>query len=227
VTPYTSAFFHETSHGTLAAVHIPDRNEPVPEEVLATLPGPEAGLARQCRGYRQGQFVGGRLALRLACERIGVDVPPLLVTDRGAPALPMGLVGSISHKGVLAVGMVAKAEAGTLGVDLETEAPPRVDITRHVLLESERARIAPLSETERWQALLVCFSLKEAIYKALDPYVKRFVGFHEAEVQPDSQGNAAVTLHLKDNEGPFVVEALYERMRGCVLTSARIRPGLA
>lgn len=223
MTLYTSAFVHETAHGTLAAVHIPDRLEPVPEEVLASLPVPEATLARQCRGYRQSQFVGGRLALRHACERFGVLAPPLIATTRGAPVLPEGIVGSISHKGTLAVGLVAAADAGTLGVDLEVETKPKVDVSRHILSETEQERVALLPIDERWKSVLLHFSIKESIYKALDPYVGRFVGFEEAEVEPDDVGRAAVTLRLKGDEGPFVVEVLHERMRGYLLTSARIR----
>ncbi len=68
------------------------------------------------------------------------------------------------------------------------------------------------------------FSIKESIYKALDPYVHRYVGFHEAEVHPDLQGTARVELRLKNGEGPLQVDARYHWIRGRILTSVRIRP---
>jgi phosphopantetheine--protein transferase-like protein len=133
-------------------------------------------------------------------------------------------VGSISHKRNMAVGMVARDGLGTLGVDLEDYAPARLRIIEHVLTEAECAELAPLPEDRRWIALLMRFSIKESIYKALDPYVGRYVGFHEAEVRPDLHGDAEVTLNLKNDEGPFEVRARYEWLWGRLLTSVRIRP---
>jgi enterobactin synthetase component D len=88
----------------------------------------------------------------------------------------------------------------------------------------ERTAISELPENRRWIALLVRFSIKESIYKALYPYVRRYVGFHEALVEPDVQGSAKVELRLAKGEGPFRVEARYEWLHGKLLTSARIKP---
>ncbi|MEZ4241894.1 MAG: 4'-phosphopantetheinyl transferase superfamily protein, partial [Myxococcota bacterium] len=88
----------------------------------------------------------------------------------------------------------------------------------------ELEAIADLDDGRRWIALLVRFSIKESIYKALDPYVSRYVGFHEAQVDPDLQGAARVELFLTQGEGPFTVEARYEWLHGRLVTSARIRP---
>lgn len=224
MTPFQVAFHHATSHGVLTAVHLPDSPDPVPEEVLAELAPNEVDIARTLRGYRVPQFVGGRIALRRACEQLGVRPAELLPDDRGAPVLPRGMVGSISHKRDLAVAMAASQSAGTLGVDIEDYGPPRLTIAPSVLLPSEIEAIEALPEPRRWIALLQRFSIKESIYKALDPYVRRYVSFHEAEVHPDLSGSATVRLHLKQGEGPFAVDARYEWLHGRLLTSARIRP---
>lgn len=221
--PFTVAFHHATAHGVMTAVHIPDSPDPVPEAVLAQLLPEEAAFARTLGGYRQPAFVGGRLALRRAAEQLGWKVPPVLSDDRGRPVLPKELAGSVSHKRTLAVGMVSPAAGGTLGVDLEEYGPARLGIAEHVLTERERAAIAPLPDDRRWIALLLRFSVKEAIYKALDPHVRRYVGFHEAEVEPDLHGAAHVRLALAQGEGPFEVEAQYGWVAGRLLTSARIR----
>jgi enterobactin synthetase component D len=222
LTPFTVAFHHATPHGVVTAVHIPDSPDPVPDAVLAGLP--EAEHARTLRGYRQVQFVGGRIALRLACEQLGVRPPPLLSDERGAPRVPDGVVGSISHKNTLALAMAAKAGYGTLGVDVEDYGPPRPAIAPRVLTAQELAEVQDLPEDRRWFAILLRFSIKESIYKALDPYVRRYVGFHEAVVTPDLHGGADVSLALANGEGPFDVEARYEWLRGRILTSVRIRP---
>lgn len=224
MTSYDIAFHHATAHGVLTAVHIPDRPDPVPEEHLARLHPAEADHARSLRGHRQVQFVGGRLALRSACEQLGVRPGPLLSDARGAPVVPAGLVGSVSHKRDLAVGMVAGPDEGTLGVDLEDYLPARPAIASHVLTPAEQAAIEHLPDLRKWISILLRFSIKESIYKALDPYVRRYVGFQEAEVTPGLDGEATVLLRLAQGEGPFEVDARYHWIHGRLLTSVRIRP---
>jgi 4'-phosphopantetheinyl transferase EntD len=53
--------------------------------------------------------------------------------------------------------------------------------------------------------VLRAFCAKEAIYKALDPWVRRFVGFHEARVA-FAGGRLSASLALTRGEGPFAVE---------------------
>jgi len=207
----------------LAAFHIPDSPDPVPDDVLARLPAAEAAHAQTLKGYRQGQYVGGRLALHRACEQLGEQPSQILSTERGAPDLGPRLVGSVSHKRTLAIGMVARPISGTLGVDLEDYGPPRPSIEEHILRPEERTELAPLPDDRKWIALVLRFSIKESIYKALDPYVNRYVGFHEAQVRPDLEGGAAVALYLKNGEGPFEVDARYCWLAGRLVTSARIR----
>lgn len=207
----------------LAAFHIPDSPDPVPDDVLDRLPPSEAALAREHKGYRQGQFVGGRLALRRACEQLGEQPPPMGSTPRGAPWVGDRLVGSVSHKRTLAVGMAARPGGGTLGVDLEDYGPPRLGIVDHVLRPTEIAALVGLSDDRKWIAMLLRFSIKEAIYKALDPWVQRYVGYHEAEVTPDLEGRAQVTLHLAQGEGPFEVDARYIWLHGRLISTVRIQ----
>lgn len=223
MTPWTLGFHHANPHGVLAAYHLVDSPDPVPADVLERLPIEEQAFAATLRGYRQGQFVAGRMALRSACEQLGLNPPALIPDDRGAPRLPPGWTGSISHKGDLAVGMVARAGRGRVGVDLEDYGPPRLSIARRILTAAELALVESLPEERRWFAILIRFSVKEAIYKALDPYVRRYVAFDEAEVDVDPDGRAAVRLTLARGEGPFVAEARYEWLRGRLLASARVR----
>ena len=183
------------------AVFLPQTPDPVPDEVLAVLHETEVSYARALRSYRQVQFVGGRIALRAACAQLGVRPPALLPDDRGAPQMPSGYVGSVAHKRDLAVAMVALVGDGTLGIDLEAYGPPRMAIARKVLTEPERTAINDLPEAQRWHSVLLRFSMKEALYKALDPYVRRYVGFHEAQVYPDGEGAARVQFDLAGGEG--------------------------
>ena len=111
-----------------------------------------------------------------------------------------------------------------LGVDIENYRPERMSVLPKVLRPEELAAIEALPEQDRWLAALLRFSIKESIYKAIDPYVRRYVGFQEALVVPDLEGRAMVTMFLERDEGPFAIDARYLWLEGRLLTSVRIRP---
>lgn len=224
MTPFDLAYHHATPHGILAAVHLPDSPEPVSDDVMARLAPAEREHAASLRGFRQVQFVGGRLALQAAARQLGLRIQPVLPDDRGAPQLPEGFVGSVSHKRTIAVGMVARDTQGTLGVDIEDYGPERLSIASRVLRPAELAEIETSTGSRQWMGLLIRFSIKESIYKAIDPWVRRYVGFHEAEVTIDLDGTAQVALFLERGEGPFLVDARYAWLHRRLLTSVRIRP---
>jgi enterobactin synthetase component D len=189
----------------------------------AALRPEEAAHARGLAPARRATWVAGRLALRAALADLGVDAAPILSTARGAPLLPRGVVGSVSHKSTLAVALAARDDGAALGIDLERERAPRGDIGQHVLTPDERRRLEGLDEAARVRELLAAFSAKEAIYKALDPWVGRYVLFSEAEIARAPGGGLVASLRLRGGEGPFTVELHEEPWPGYVLVAARIR----
>ena len=92
-----------------------------------------------------------------------------------------------------------------------------------MLRPEEIEDVEALPESRRWTAILLRFSLKEALYKALFPRVGRYVGFDEARVRPGLDGLAQVDLFLKDLEGPFQVEARYHWIENHLLAAIRLR----
>jgi 4'-phosphopantetheinyl transferase EntD len=205
------------AHGACVIVELADL-----DAATAALPVDEQARAEAYPPARRGPYVAGRTALHLALD----SRAPIASNDRGAPILPDGWVGSISHKGALAAALVAPAGAGVgagvdagvgagvgagfVGVDLERAAAPRVDIASRVLTPRELA-VVP----DRGRAVTLRFSIKEAIYKAIDPFVRRYVGFLEVEL--DFTGDAVtVTTEL-----PFAIEATWREHAGHWLTTAR------
>ena len=144
--------------------------------------------------------------------------------DRGAPLLPAGVAGSITHKEGLAAALVAFEPRAKLGVDIEMDVPRSQDLSSRVLAEDEAAELASLDAVALAREVLLRFSAKEAVYKALDPWVRRYVGFKEVSVSTRSDGTALVTTHLEHAEGPFDIDARWCRFEGIVLTTARILP---
>jgi enterobactin synthetase component D len=215
------AFDLDLPHGRCVGLAIPDG---AALEALAqgVLRPEERACAVEWAPARRRTWTAGRAALRLALERAGLEAPAVLPDDRGAPTLPEGVSASVSHKERLAVALVARETCARVGIDVEQDRAPRVDIARKVLTVEELAELADLTDAERVKQVLVRFSAKEAIYKALDPFVRRYVGFHEVAVTPAADGTAVVGMRLP--EGPFRCEARWVLRDGIILTTARVEP---
>ena len=208
--------------GVLVAVELPDVREGVHEEALRQLHPGERAVAEHMHGHRQVSWVGGRLAIRRALKILGQKSPAVIGGPHGEPVLPGGFTGSISHKKDMAIALVARAVNGTVGVDLEIPSSTPRNVGEKVLRTEELEWVNSLPQERHWPATLVLFSMKEAIYKALFPHVKRYVGFHEASVKLDVNGPSEVTLFLEGDEGPFSAEARVHWIGDRVVSTARV-----
>ncbi len=202
----------ETSHGLGAIIELADH---AIDDALAVLPPAEQAHAAQLSLIRRRELVCGRTALHdaLAALAPGLADLPILPDDRGAPVLPPGWIGSISHKGRRAVALVAAAHEGgaRIGIDLELAAAPKQDIARWILTAREQETLA-----DRGRGATLRFSIKEAIYKAVDPFVRRYVEFTEVELDV-GDGIATVTSAL-----PFAIETTWRELDGHWLATARV-----
>jgi 4'-phosphopantetheinyl transferase EntD len=132
---------------------------------------------------RAVEFLAGRVALRHALQGCGWQGEgPLLAGAEGAPELPMGFAGSISHKTVgdvvLAVALAAAGEDVRLGVDLERLDAPPLRLERQVLGPEEARALEGLPDEIRWREVLLRFTAAEARWKALSvmPVGRSFYG---------------------------------------------------
>ena len=223
-------FDYALGHGRCVGVAIPDSPEDVEALAVAALLPAERVTHARAPLPRRRTWVGGRAAMRCALARLGVDAPPIAVDDRGAPVLPPRVIGSISHKDAVAVALVAAGEGARIGVDVEIELGDptrRLDVSSRILADDEQGElnmVAPPGSQERPREVLLRFSAKEALYKALDPFVRRYVGFKEVRVSPRPGGTAVVVLRLRDGEGPFEAEVTWRCADGLILTTARVEP---
>ncbi|HTR49996.1 MAG TPA: 4'-phosphopantetheinyl transferase superfamily protein [Kofleriaceae bacterium] len=169
----------------------------------APLPGEVEHVARLAEPRRR-EFLAGRAVLRAA---LGRDVA-ILPDDRGAPVLPPGFVGSISHKGDVAAAIVAAAagDGAHVGIDLERAVEARQPIERRILTAREQAAV-------RGREVTLAFAIKEAIYKALDPFVRRYVGFTEVELDLATRVVATAL--------PFAIDIWWCEHAGYWLATAR------
>jgi len=159
-------------HGRVAIVELADEADAI-AAALARLPESERARAEQLSPTKRREHIAGRTALHAL---IGDAV--IGVSDRGAP-IADGWTCSISHKGTHAVALAAPAGGSFIGIDLEHARAPRVDIAPRILTPNE-PRVTGA-------ALTRVFAIKEAIYKAVDPIVRRYVKFTEVELDADDR----------------------------------------
>ena len=191
-------------HGACVVIELDDH-----DAALASLAPAEQHRAGELSPPRRRDYIAGRTALHLALA----SPAAILSDDRGAPILPPGWVGSVSHKGAFAAALVAPAGHGHVGVDLERAAAPRQDIAPRILTPRELAALP-----DRGRAVTLRFAIKEAIYKAIDPYVRRYVGFTEVELELAGEA-VTVTTAL-----PFAIEATWREHGSHWLATARAAP---
>ena len=224
-------FRRELPAGVCVGISLP------PADGFALPPGlhpDEAALVHASPAARRATFIGGRVAMRTAMAALGAGADeaarPILPTPRGAPALPPGFVASVSHKREIAVAIAARAEPTprtTIGIDVEIPRSLRTDIAPRVLTPAERAEIAGLDPLARAAEVLFRFAAKEAIYKALDPWVRRLVSFQEVEIGTAPDGGRTARLALarqREDDGRFTVELHDASDDAFVLVVATVTP---
>lgn len=199
----------ETAHGVCSIVELADD---ALDAALAQLPAAEQALTQSLSHVRRRELITGRTALHALLAELAPELAgaPILADDRGAPLLPEGWVGSISHKGARAAALVAPAGTARVGIDLERAAPPRQDIARWILTQREQDALE-----DRGRGATLRFSIKEAIYKAVDPYLRRYVAFTEVELEV-VEGIAHVSSEL-----PLAIETTWRELDGFWLATAR------
>jgi 4'-phosphopantetheinyl transferase EntD len=84
-------------------------------------------------------------------------------------------------------------------------------LARRLLTEDEQGRLGFLNGLcSREEEVLLRFSLKESVYKAIHPFLLRPVGFTEVEVDPNIDGTAKLRFLLKGGEN-FKYTATWQR----------------
>lgn len=228
-------------HGVLSAVRLPSASDVDSTEAALRVARPqlrpeEQVLADSLTVARRVSFVGGRIALRAAMETVAPHArdASVLRTTRGAPLMPEGVLGSVSHKRRVAMALVAPTapDVRTLGVDVE-ERPAvselaRPDLAPKILTALERHALSDLAERDALayrEAVRLRFALKEAVYKAIDPHVHRYVRFQEVEVFPDESGEVEVRLTLPEFQGRVItVRAWWTHLADHLVATAIASP---
>jgi 4'-phosphopantetheinyl transferase EntD len=143
------------------------------------LHGPELEAVARAVPKRRQEFATGRHLARAAMRELGLPAAPVPRRADRSPAWPDGCLGSITHTNALAG--VAVARAGVVeGIGIDLEESHRVSAELHDKLFTPTELGRYVDAPPGWADLL--FSAKESVYKAVNPIVGKYIGFHEVEV---------------------------------------------
>lgn len=134
---------------------------------------------------RQTEFLAGRLCARAALLQLdGTRAAPALGEDR-APVWPAHISGAITHSNGRAAAVVSlKRDWQALGMDLENLlSPERAQrLAKEFLTPDERQRMTAGRPQDLALWVTLTFSVKESLFKALYPLVRKRFYFEHAEV---------------------------------------------
>ena len=172
----------------------------------------ERWLVTNAVDKRRREFGTVRVCARRALHELGHPPTPLLPGQHGEPQWPIGVVGSMTHcHGYRAAAVAHASYALTIGIDAEPHDTLPTGVLESIALAEETERLAELARDDYsvcWDRLL--FSCKEAVYKAIDPTVQRYVRFTEVALRFTGNGRVAVSLLLPElADNAMVVRAQY------------------
>jgi 4'-phosphopantetheinyl transferase EntD len=150
-----------------------------------TLDPREAAGATRMLESRRREFTAGRLCARAALQRLGFGPTPVPRAADRAPVWPDGVIASIAHKdGYCAVAATRQGRMIAIGLDVERWQPLPVRWGL-CLTPGEIAWLEDQAPGDRGALAMVFFSAKEAVYKCQYPLTRRWLGFHDVEVELD------------------------------------------
>lgn len=169
---------------------------------------------------RHLEYQRGRALARLALSQIDSNLGDADLTPRpeGGPVWPTGTCGSISHtksgnRAVFATAAAKNTKLAGVGVDIEiVNRPIKPKIIERITTPAERKRLPDLNP-------LTVLSIKESVFKALNPITNVFFGFQDAELLEISEGEFKIAL-IKDLSDRFCRGA---ELTGAIFSIADIR----
>jgi len=153
------------------------------EDHISELHPSELEAVRSAVESRRQEFSTGRALSRIALARLGVPTGPITRGREGEPQWPAGVTGTIAHtRSHCAVAVATTDVYASLGLDIEVEADVRCSLAPQICTPAELRTLERHGRRQR-ATLATIFSAKECFYKCQYPLSRRFLDFHDVEVE--------------------------------------------
>ncbi len=146
---------------------------------------------------RQAEFLAGRICAKTVLSHMGIAHHTINTDTERRPIWPSGIIGSITHTHNIAAAIVAPADKYlAIGLDYEqiVTHSSLEELSGTILTTKERAFLKTQRKNERHTYFSLVFSLKESLFKALNPITKVFFDFQAAQVMSLNHGQATLQL---------------------------------
>ena len=177
---------------------------------------------------RQAEFLAERLCHRKALQQqTGLADLPTQQANSRIPLWPLHSCGSMTHSQGICAAIVGNSKIWqSLGLDLEKPMPQAraQRLARAILTSDEYATYCELDTAQQAQRLTLTFSLKESLFKALNPLTGMYFGFQDAQVvaiDSASTGHARLALNKSLSEqwrAGCELEGQFSLLHGSVLS---------
>lgn len=190
-----------------------DPNASLNPQILSTYP--------EFSKKRLNEFLAGRICALKAMEGLSTYQEILPIGKDKKPLWPYELVGSIAHTDNKVSSVVLPRSLNlSVGLDLESifDKNTAKELGKEILLESEK-RYLDLSNYSEIISLI--YSAKEAVFKAVNSKVLKFLDFKEIELITLDFSLNFFQAKLATSEIP-VIEGKFAILESLVLTGAEI-----
>lgn len=139
---------------------------------------------RNASKKRKAEFFAGRYLAALAMQHDNIEHFDILADESRCPIWPSQYIGSISHSdGFAACAFASKNKLSAIGIDSqEILTPARAERLWTKIIDEDELAITRSADMDLNEAVTLCFSAKESIYKALYPAIQHFFGFSAAKL---------------------------------------------
>ncbi|MFI3667877.1 4'-phosphopantetheinyl transferase [Citrobacter braakii] len=145
---------------------------------------------------RRAEYLAGRISAQTLLVKEGFYKRVALCSDR-SPKWPEGWNGSISHTDQCAIAVISPQLMGfAVGIDIENLIPEIIRDAADMFTTKKEQKYLIKSGIDYNIALLIAFSAKESLYKALYPTVRIFFGFECAIITDINDQYGTFTLQL-------------------------------
>jgi 4'-phosphopantetheinyl transferase EntD len=152
----------------------------------------EGSCVENAAPSRRRDFALGRFCAHAALARMGRDDASIAIGAAGAPAWPVGIVGSITHTRGYAAALVGSQDrVQAIGIDAERIGGVTEALMPRLFGAAEQEWLMALDAQTRATALTILFSAKEAFFKAFGARLENRLSFKDIHVALQGDGFTA------------------------------------